>query len=124
MLVVDKNFFDEAKIPQDVLQAFPSLTLHEIKYLLENYVPDKFVSLCTPAHCMRLTQVCLWRTRSAQEKGIPTSVKRKMDAASQKANAPSSLELDPFATVPSPFAPSPSSSVSSSSDKNRRKGRR
>lgn len=102
VLVVSKSFFDDAKIPQDLQQTFPALSLHEIKFLLEHFIPDK----------------------SAQEKGIPTSVKRKLDAAAQKEEgSSSSLELDPFASVPSPFSSS-SSSSSSSSGKNKPKGRR
>jgi len=105
VLVVGKNFFEEAKIPQDVLQAFPSLSLREIKFLLDNYVPDK----------------------SAQEKNIPTSVRRKLDAAAQKEGPVASLKLDPLAAFPSPGAAQESSSSSSSkskaSGKEKRRGR-
>lgn len=43
MLVVSKSFFDDAKIPQDLQQTFPALSLHEIKFLLEHFIPDKCV---------------------------------------------------------------------------------
>jgi len=105
VLVVDKSFFETAKIPQDVIQTFPNLSLHEIKYLLETYVPD----------------------RSAQEKGIPTSVKRKIDAAAAQAkDEPSSLELDPYAAVTSLRVHQKSSKAPSSGGKEKRekKGRR
>jgi hypothetical protein len=42
VLVVSKSFFDDAKIPQDLQQTFPSLSLHEIKFLLEHFIPDKY----------------------------------------------------------------------------------
>ena len=135
MLVVSKSFFDDAKIPQDLQQTFPALSLHEIKFLLEHFIPDKCVPsplplpLGIPLSLFGLPPLrfrsflCVGR-RSAQEKGIPTSVKRKLDAAAQKEEgSSSSLELDPFASVPSPFSSS-SSSSSSSSGKNKPKGRR
>jgi hypothetical protein len=135
VLVVSKSFFDDAKIPQDLQQTFPALSLHEIKFLLEHFIPDKCVPSPLPLPRgiplslfglppLRFRSfICVGARRSAQEKGIPTSVKRKLDAAAQKEEgSSSSLELDPFASVPSPF--STSSSSSSSSGKNKPKGRR
>ncbi len=41
--MIGKAFFEDVKIPQDLKATFPSLTLFEIKHLLESYVPDKYI---------------------------------------------------------------------------------
>lgn len=74
VLVLSKSYFDEAKV-SDLEQTLASLSIFDIKYLLDSYMPDK-----------------------VSTERVPVSVKRKLEAAcSKEKSPPSSLELDPFA---------------------------